>query len=968
VTGAMSDLQEPAGLRLEVLGPLRGFRDGVPLRLGPVQQQVVLAVLALHANRRISRAQIIHAVWGAEAPAYAVNLVQKHISQLRRVLHPGRPEGEASQLTWTRIGYQLSLPAGAIDLQVFESEVSRARTARERGDLAAGGAALRAALQLWRGPLCAGLTGPLVEAERDRLAERRIAVLEDRLGIDLAEGRHDDVVGETRELIAEHPLRERLYELQMIALYRCGRQADALATFQHARRRLHDDLGIEPAAPLQRLHRRILSADPALDEAPDRRPLPVPAVVAAGPANRPSDPVPAQLPHGLAHFAGRHDLLDQLHRRLDEAADRPGETPVIIAIDGTAGVGKTALAVQWARQVSDRFPDGQLYVNLRGFDPAGAAVAPGEAIRAFLDALGVPPQRLPTSLAAQAALYRSLLAGKRVLVVLDNARDAEQVRPLLPGAPGCLNVVTSRNRLTSLVVTEGAYPLTVDLLSPAQAADLLAARLGAERLRADPIATIELVTMCAGLPLALAIVAARAALNPQFALAVLAAQLRRTKGLDAFDSDDEAIDVRAVFSWSYRSVSEPAARLFRLLGLHPGPQVTTAAAASIAGSTRRDTGRALAELTRAHLIEEQAPGRYALHDLLRAYAGELADEATSDDERRAAVHRLLDHALHTAHAADRLLDPHVPPPVLGPPAAGVTIEDLRDCDEALVWLIAEHAFLLSAVDLARTTRLPPGWQLPRAMATYLHRQGHWRDQVAVQRGALETGGLAAGQLAAGPADQAYARCMLARACSMLGRYQDAHAHLRAALDLYGATADRNGLGHAYLVRARVLYQEGNHGDALSDAEQALTLYRATAHRAGQAAALNAVGWFHSLLGDHERALARCREALDLHRELDDQYGAAAAWDSLGYARSHLGDHAEAVSCYREAVELWRQLGDRFQEADTLSRLGDAHRAGGDHQAACRAWEDAFLIMDALNHADAAELRAKLAATSSAISA
>jgi DNA-binding SARP family transcriptional activator len=954
---AMSgDRQEPAGLRLEILGPLRGFRGGTPLRLGPVQQQVVLAVLALHANRPISRSQLILAVWGAQAPAYAVNLVQKHISTLRRVLQPDRLEREASQLTWTRVGYQLSLPPGALDLQVFEAEVDRARAAGGRGDLAETGNALRAALALWRGPLCAGLAGPLVEAERDRLAERRVAMLEERLEIDLAQGHHDDVVAESRQLITDFPLRERLYELLMVALYRCGRQADALATFQQARRRLHDDLGIEPAPPLQRLHTRILTADPSLDLAEERRPFPAPAApVAVTPASRPSDPVPAQLPHGLAHFAGRRGLLDQLHLLLDEAHDRPVETPVIIAIDGTAGVGKTALAVQWARQVSDRFPDGQLYVNLRGFDPGGAAVAPGEAIRAFLDAVGVPPQRLPTSLSAKAAVYRSLLAGKRMLVVLDNARDADQVRPLLPGAPGCLTVVTSRNRLTSLVVTEGAYPLTVDLLSRSEARDLLTARIGVERVLADPIATTELITMCAGLPLALAIVAARAALNPHFALAVLAAQLRRTQGLDAFDSDDEAIDVRAVFSWSYRSVSEPVARLFRLLGLHPGPHVTIAAAASLAGTGRRDTGRALAELTRAHLIEELAPGWYALHDLLRAYAGELAEEGMSADERRAAVRRMLDYTLHTVHAADRLLDPHVPPLDLEPTPAGVTTEDLDDCEEALAWFTAEHQFLLSAVNLARAAGLQShGWQLPRTMATYLHRQGHWDDQVAVQREALD-----AGRLSAGPVNQGHSHCMLARACSMLGRHDDAHAHLRAAIDLYGTTGDRNGLAHAYLVQARVLYKEGSHRAALGDAQQALALFRATRHRAGQAAALNAVGWFHALLGDHGSALARCREALDLHQQLGDPYGAAAAWDSVGYARHHLGDHAEAVSCYRHAIELWRQLGDRFQEADTLRRLADAHRTAGDDQAARRAWKDAWAILDALHHPDAAELRAKL---------
>jgi DNA-binding SARP family transcriptional activator len=947
-------------VRFEVLGPLRAWRGDVALNLGPVQQQVVLAVLLLQANRPIGRDQLIEAVWGAQMPAYAVNLVQKHMSGLRRVLEPGRAGRQVSELVWTRTGYLLSLPAGALDLELFEQHVERARQARVRGDLQATGDELRSALRLWRGPLCDGLVGPLVEGERDRLAERRLEVWEQRLELDLAQSRHADVVGELRQLATRYPLRERLHELLMLALYRSGRQAEALAVFQEARRRLSDELGIEPAAPLQHLQRQILTADPALE--PDARvevvsaPTADPPVVAS--VDEPGMALPSQLPHSLADFAGRQTELTRLHGLLlDDVRDDGGDPVVITAIDGMAGVGKTALALHWAHQVRDRFPDGQLYVNLRGFDRTGSVMEPGEAIRAFLDAFGVSPQPIPVGLEAQAALYRTLLADKRVLVVLDNARDAEQVRPLLPGSPGCLAVVTSRNRLDSLVVTEGAHAVSVGLLTVAEARELLASRIGRTRVSAEPAATEEIIASCARLPLALAIVAARAATHPQFPLAVLADELREARGgLDAFDDDsDVATDVRAVFSWSYRALSDPVARVFRLLGLHPGPHLTTAVAASLAGLPRRDTHRALTDLTRANLIEEPAPGWFVFHDLLRAYANELAHERDSDGDRRVAMHRMLDHYLYTAHTADRLLNPHRDPLLLAAPRSGVTVERITDHQRALAWFAAEHPALLSAVDLAATLGSDAHvWQLAWSLATYFDLQGHWHDQVAVQRAALTALGTTA--------DRAYetrAHCCLARAYSTLGRDDDAHTHLRLAAALSDGADDPTGQGHTHLTTARVLYRQGRHGEALDHARQSLELYRHTGHRAGQAAALNAVGWFCSLLDDHETALVYCEEALALHAQLGDAYGEAAAWDSLGYAHEHLAHHDRAVRCYRHATELWRQLGDRFNEADTLGRLGDTYRAIGDMNAARASWQQAKNMFDALHHPAADDIAAKL---------
>jgi tetratricopeptide (TPR) repeat protein len=483
---------------------------------------------------------------------------------------------------------------------------------------------------------------------------------------------------------------------------------------------------------------------------------------------------------------------------------------------------------------------------------------------------------------------------------------------------------------------------------------LLASRIGPARVRAEPAATDDIVRMCARLPLALAIVAARAAIHPQFSLAVLADQLRQTRGLEAFDDHDESTDVRAVFSWSYQILGPPVARLFRLLGLHPGPHLTVASTASLAGVTRREALRALAELARANLIEEPVPGRYAFHDLLRAYAGELVQGLDAPDERRAAVRRMLDHYVHTAYHADRLLDPQ---DAFDLPAAAPEVipEDLTECEQALAWFTAEHPVLLGAVEQAAAARLDThAWQLARTTAVFLHRQGHWYDQITAQDTALTTA-----RRAGDAPGQAYAHRTLARAQAQLGHIEDAHRHLRSALELYVTLDDPIGQAHTYLVIDRVLYQQGRYREALSNAQQALRLFERAGHRGGRAAALNAVGWFHLLLEDYHKALECCRQAITLHRQLDDPAGVAAAQDSLGYAYHRLSDHAQAIGCYRDAIDLWRQLGDRFNEADTLGRLGDTHHAAGDVDAACAAWQQGLGILESLHHPAAGELTVKL---------
>jgi tetratricopeptide (TPR) repeat protein len=663
--------------------------------------------------------------------------------------------------------------------------------------------------------------------------------------------------------------------------------------------------------------------------------------------------VPRQLPAAVRNFAGRAAELAMLDALANEVYE-DGRTVVISAIDGTAGVGKTALAVYWAHSVADRFPDGQLYVNLRGFDPEGAAVAPAEAVRGFLDALAVPADQVPDGLGAQAALFRSLLAGRRMLIVLDNARDAAQVRQLLPGAPGCLVLVTSRTRLIGLVATEGAQPLTLDLFTSSEAHDLLTRRIGPDRLTAEPVAVDQIVTACARLPLALSIVAARAGAHPRFPLSALAGELRQARGgLAALGGGDPSLDVRSVFSWSYRQLDPATGRLFRLLALHPGPDVGTAAVTSLAGE--RAAGHSLAGLARVHLVAEHAPGRFAFHDLLRAYAAELAATVDSESSRRAAHRRVLDHYLHTAYAADRLLDPHRQPITLTEPAAGVVPERLADRRQAMAWFTAERAVLLAAIGQAAALGFDAhARQIAWTLTTFLDRRGHWPDWAAAQRTAL-----AAADRLGDQAAQARAHRDLARAYAQLGRYDDAHAHLRRALALFDGCADPAGQAHIHLGIGWLFDRQGRHLDALLHAERALRLFQAAGHRPGQANALNNVGAHQARLGNHGQALATCRRALRLHREIGDLRGQADTWRSLGFAHHRLGDHAQAIDCYREALDLFRDVGDRYQEAGVLTHLGDLRAAAGDRSAAHRAWQEAVGILDELGHADAQEIRQRL---------
>ncbi|MFL6160608.1 MAG: AfsR/SARP family transcriptional regulator [Jatrophihabitantaceae bacterium] len=944
-------------LRFDVLGPLRVWRGDVALPLGPVQRRVVLAVLLLQRNRAIGRQQVIDAVWGRAQPSHAVNLVQRHVSGLRMMLEPQRSARSSSELlTWTGSGYLFKAPPGSLDLDVFDNRLATARAARAVGELAKAAAELHAALQLWRGPVCDGLSSPLLDAQRERLSERHISALEERIDLDLNLGNHQEVIAELRHLIAEHPLRERLRGLLMSALYRSGRQADALAAYQDARNHLREELGVEPAVALQRLQRQILAADPVLEPASPAKRDSL-EIEPSPPSMVPPRRVPAQLPHGLAGFVGREAELDQLTALLPELGGAPASTVVITAIAGMAGVGKTALAVHWGHQCREHFPDGQLYVNLRGFDPAGSPMRPSEAITHLLAALQVAPEDIPDSLEEQAALYRSRTANRRVLIVLDNARDAEQVRPMLPGTAGSMVVITSRNDLTSLAAVDGAFTLTVDLLSPAEARGLLSRRLGERRVEQEPEAIESIIASCDRLPLALSIVAARAMRTPRYPLAALADQLRRTPGaLDALDGGDHAANVRAVFSWSYQQLSQPAARLLRVLGLHPGPDISPVTMASMSGMVAAEREAALLELLRANLVSEPTPGRFALHDLLRAFAAEQAERQDSADSRIEAVRAMLDHYLQTALRADQLLDTNRAETVrLLPFATPPDQEPLADLSEALAWFGAEWQALSAALRLsARLGFDDHAWRLASSLASFLDRRGHWRESVELQQIALAAA-VRIGDIGA----QAVSHSSLADVCIRLGDYSDAQHHLLRCLQLYRLVGDRAGQAEVERSVTRLLGRQGKYGEALPHARQASDLFSELGQRAGEARAMNSMGWFNIELGRLAEGLRLCQQALNLQRLINDRFGQADTLDSLGRAHHLLGEFEQAATCYQQATELYREFGDRYHEASARAALGDSYQAGGFPDQARECWLTALRTLDELGHPSAQLVRAKL---------
>ncbi|OXM44844.1 SARP family transcriptional regulator [Amycolatopsis alba DSM 44262] len=648
-----------------------------------------------------------------------------------------------------------------------------------------------------------------------------------------------------------------------------------------------------------------------------------------------AEPELRQLPAAPRSFTGRADELAVLTSVLEEAADQSA-TIVISAIFGTGGVGKTWLALHWAYQHLDLFPDGQLFVDLRGFAPEGQPLSPSAVVQGFLDTFGVDPARVPAELEAQAALYRSILADKRMLIVLDNARDTKQVIPLLPASPGCAVVITSRDRLAGLVAAHGARPIPVDVFSAAEARDMLATRLGAARLNAEPEAVEELLSCCGGFPLALSIVAGRAEAHRDFPLAVLAAELRdATTRLGALDEGDPAASLPAVLSWSYAALSDDQAKIFELLGMAPGVDIDLTAAATL---TNMPAGRVSAELQaleRASLIHQHVPGRWRMHDLVKLYAdGQRHDQAARDD----ALRRFVDFHVHTAHAADLLLDPDSQTIELPAPHEGCSPRALRNPPDALSWFNAEHLNLISVQQAALERGwLSPVWQLAWGLHAYHWWQGHIHSDVAVWETALT-----AVERLGEPLPLTLAHQMLLNAYSRQGEHGKALEHGKQAL----AGVDEVNVVYRAPVHhaaAHMWARQGELEKALDHACRAMTLYREANRPIREAWALTMMASFAIKLGQNARGESACEAALALFREHAYPVGEAAVLNTLGELAFANGDHAEALERFERTLTLRRELGATYASADTLDSIARTHAALGHRDEARETWLEALRL-------------------------
>jgi tetratricopeptide (TPR) repeat protein len=649
--------------------------------------------------------------------------------------------------------------------------------------------------------------------------------------------------------------------------------------------------------------------------------------------------VPRQLVAPPRLFTGRKDQLAALTRNLDERGEA-GATVVISAIGGAGGIGKTALALYWAYQHVERFPDGQLYVNLRGFDPSGEPLRAEVAVRGFLDALGVDPAAIPVDLDAQAALYRGQLAGKRMLVVLDNVHSTEQVEPLLPGSPTCTVLITSRRRLTGLITRHGAQSLGLDMLTQAEARELFTRHVGVDRVAAaEPEAVTELLSWCAGLPLAVSIVAARAAQHPNFPLALLAEELREESArLNALEGGEPSASLRAVFSWSYHALAGEQAEVFGLLALAPGPDISLPAAASLTALSIPRARVVLGRLEDASLVQQPVPGRWRMHDLVRLYATEQAHHDQPEDSREAGLRRLVEYYTHTAYTGDRALDRHRTPITISSPVSGCHPGSVEDDTSALAWFDTEHACLLAAQDLA----IEHGWytlvwQLAWALHTFHWRRGHLRGQVISWQA-----GLVAAEQLSDTAIRILTYRLLGSAYARVGSHEEAFGHLRHALMMAEHAGDVLSQAHTHRALARAWEQRKDNQQALHHATHALRLYQTLNTPLWEANALDLVGWYQARLGRYQQARTHCADALALYRKHYDRDGEATALDSLGYIAHHTTQHAQALDYYHQALTLFRDR-NTYHEANTLNHLGHTHAALGDHDQARHSWQQALQL-------------------------
>lgn len=846
------------GLWIAALGPLEAWRDGTPLPLGPPARRAVLGLLVLCPGALTRRDRIIDLLWKDSPPRTATGLVQAHVSRIRGLLEPGKCGAGTGPVLDSHGGaYRLILSGDQLDLLAFRDLAARAAAARADDDPITAAELYEDAIGLWRGDPLADVDVLSAHPGLTALKQELAGVLLTYAEVACALGQPYRVLPRLQSLADAEPMNELAHARLIIALAGAGQQAAAVGVYEDIRLRLDRELGLYPGKEIREAYLRVLRQDIRVENGGRTPALPsVPSVPAA-----PAHVVPRQLPAAPRGFIGRAEPLRALSRLLERNSGETGGV-IIAALTGMAGIGKTALAVHWAHRVAGRFPDGQLFVNLRGFSP-GAPVAPAEAVSSFLTALGVPSARIPADTDGQAALYRTLLAGRRMLIVLDNARDAEQVRPLLPGSPGCLVLVTSRNRLTGLAAADGAHLVILDVLTDSESRDLLSMNLGVERALAEPAAVSELTALCGYLPLALRDVAARAVARPGLPLSALATEMRDALSpLDVLETGEPATSVRMVFSWSRAKLGNHAARMFRLLGVHPGPDVTVSTAACLAGVPRGQAYMDLTELCGEHVVTEYPLGRYSVHGLLRAYAAERAHSIDSDAERRAAVRRVLDYYLHTAHAASGFICPYHTEVTLPRLPPGIVIEEIDGLRQAIDWFEHERLSLLAVIGQAtKEGHAPHAWKLPWVAGWYLHGDAGRRYLVTAQESALEVA-VRRGDLAG----RSVAHQHLGWLSFLHGDIVSVSDHLDEAAELAGQVGDGQLRALTMLSSAYVLHSRGRVLEATAQAKHALRLYRVASDRQGATRARYAIGWHFVQLRDYRRARDFTEQALALYRE------------------------------------------------------------------------------------------------------
>lgn len=906
-------------IRIGLLGPFQVTVDGRPAPIDGGRQRAVLAALALAAGRPVRSSALAALVWGEDEPT-ARHRLHAVVNRLRQVLGADAIRSSPGE-------YTLGLEADAVDVQRFRALINESKHADPGDELVI----LDRALALWRGePLADVDADALASAHAPTLVEERLRALERRADLVLDAGGHAELVAELQALTNAHPLREFLWSRLMLALHRSGRQAEALAAYQRIRTLLADRLGVDPGEELQRVHRTVLRQEPEPETARAAAPVAVPA--------------PRQLATDIPGFTGRTDRLAELDRLLADAEH--GRAPVSIAvISGPAGVGKTTLAVHWAHQVADRFPDGQLHLNLSGHWQGGSADA---ALMTLLLSLGTPPERIPPDTEGRSAALRTALAGRRVLMLLDNVRDADQVRPLLPGADG-LVLITSRNRLRSLRRHEGAALVELDPFTPAESAALLQRVLGPEAVSKHPDAIAELAGLCGHLPLAVALAAERVRNTGVSVPDLVEEASDGTARLDALD--DGADDVRKVFEWSYRALPPLPAKLFRLLGTAPGPDIDAPAAAALAGTTTVVALRNLELLVDHNLLKRPRPGRYELHDLLRVYAAELASAVDGEQGRARALARLLDWYIATGLAAWSHLQPTSMGPGLETPRTEVAPLAFADAPAALDWFETEHDNLIAGAGAAEGAGLDRNcWRLVHILWAHLDRCRAWPEIAS-----LGAAGLAAARRAGDRAGEAE---MLTMGASLrhLRRFDEAIASQRQALEIYLESGNRSGQATVLNNLGMIFRSMGRHEEAIEHLRRCVRLDEETDEPGDLAVSLLNLAQSYSEAGRAAEAVETAGRSLELLRELAHQRGQGRAMETIGRAHGQLGEHAVAASWLRRASELFAGIGDRWYESGSLTLLGRELRADGCEEEAEGVLVRALEIATEIDDPRAAEIR------------